>query len=476
MSWGQIAKSIFGDIANAIREQNGTATTYKPSEMAAAVTALDGTNEGNTVTHDLLDGTGVIDDAVFTDIADAIRGQNGLTTSYAPGEMAQVIRDLTWDTGVKMRALLHSDGVLEINYVDGQQSLHSTADVEHVWEVSTDGYSTWTALPWYECREDVTSFYIDSSVASVTWENVSYLCGYLPNVTDVYGLENLVGVTNVGYLFATDAKLETVWDEGFDLSAVTTGTYPFNGCTRLVGGASCTNAQSANSRTYLHNGSGGLTTSTSNDNRKWVYAYIYPISDGAAYEMIVCPDDSYNLGAFSIEGTWLKLVGNCRYKSSSAMPWYDYRASITGVTFGDLSGEEGMEDTQSFADFDLYLDYWFVGLGSACVFSGLDAIAPLSLYMTFQNSSLTTLTLTGLDPSTVTIWSYAFASSSSLTTITVDSTWALPSGLTTTNKANCFYGCTSLVGGNGTAWDSSKVSADMAVIDKDEQEGYLTAG
>lgn len=58
-------------------------------------------------------------------------------------------------------------------------------------------------------------------------------CGYLPNVTDAYGSENLRGVTNVGFLSATDASLETIWDASFDLSGVTTGTYPFNGCCRL---------------------------------------------------------------------------------------------------------------------------------------------------------------------------------------------------------------------------------------------------
>ena len=40
MAIGTIQKSIFTDIANAIRVQNGGTDTYKPSEMAAAVLAL----------------------------------------------------------------------------------------------------------------------------------------------------------------------------------------------------------------------------------------------------------------------------------------------------------------------------------------------------------------------------------------------------------------------------------------------------
>ena len=37
-----IEESILYDIADAIREQNGSTDTYKPSEMAAAILALCG--------------------------------------------------------------------------------------------------------------------------------------------------------------------------------------------------------------------------------------------------------------------------------------------------------------------------------------------------------------------------------------------------------------------------------------------------
>lgn len=43
---GTIQKSVFTDIANAIRVQNGGTGTYLPSEMAAAVLALDGIQAG----------------------------------------------------------------------------------------------------------------------------------------------------------------------------------------------------------------------------------------------------------------------------------------------------------------------------------------------------------------------------------------------------------------------------------------------
>lgn len=370
-----------------------------------------------------------------------------------------------------MRALLHSDGVMEINYVDGRQSLHSTADVTNVWEVSTDGYASYTDLPWYSERASVKKLYIDSSVASMEWPNVSYLCGYLPNVTDVYGLENLKGVTNVGFLFATDGSLETIWDAGFDKSGITTGTYPFNGCYQLVGGH-LTVAQNTSSRSLLHNGTGGLTTSPDADERKWAYFYVYPVygSDGtlSEYEAIVDATNETDYGAISSRGTWMRVVGNAEYKTYLSMPWADIRSSICSFTF--------YENMDSFTG--LSMAYWFSEYKHEGFFvSGWEHAHPTSIYFLFQNcSGVTTLDLCGLDPSTITKWGYAFANMSSLTIIKVDSTWELPSGLSSSAKNQCFYGSKSLVGGNGTAFDSSKVSADMAVIDTADTPGYLTAG
>mgnify|MGYP000892320744 FL=1 len=83
MAVGTIETSILTDIANAIRYQAGVATTYKPREMAAAVAALDGTQGSSYVPQPYMTlESGVLSESVFSDIAAAIRGQNGLTTLY----------------------------------------------------------------------------------------------------------------------------------------------------------------------------------------------------------------------------------------------------------------------------------------------------------------------------------------------------------------------------------------------------------
>jgi hypothetical protein len=161
-------------------------------------------------------------------------------------------------------------------------------------------------------------------------------------------------------------------------------------------------------------------------------------------------------------------VGNAEYKTHLSMPWSDIRGSITSFTF--------YEDMDSFTG--LSMAYWFADCKHDGFFvSGWEHAHPTSIYFLFQGcTGVTTLNLTGLDPSTITKWGYAFANMDALTTIKVDSTWELPSRISSSNKGQCFYGDKSLVGGNGTVFDSSKVSADMAVINTADTAGYLTAG
>ena len=88
-------------------------------------------------------------------------------------------------------------------------------------------------------------------------------------------------------------------------------------------------------------------------------------------------------------------------------------------------------------------------------------------------SGIVTLDLRGFDPSTLTNISYALSYCASLTTIYVDSGWALPVSLT--SYAYTFMGCSAFVGGNGTAYDSSHYDGDYLRIDTAATPGYCTA-
>ncbi len=90
-------------------------------------------------------------------------------------------------------------------------------------------------------------------------------------------------------------------------------------------------------------------------------------------------------------------------------------------------------------------------------------------------TALALLDLRGLDPSTIKDYFYAFAGCTALVSILVDSTWALASGASGMSTfMSTFYNCTSIVGGNGTAYSSSATSYSRMVVDRAGQAGYLT--
>lgn len=95
------------DIANAIRYQNGENRRYQPSEMADAVEALDGTQEKGGLQYPPEEPYyGKMTVLPYTSIANAIRGQNGELREYKPSEMADAIRALEWKEPSQAYALL----------------------------------------------------------------------------------------------------------------------------------------------------------------------------------------------------------------------------------------------------------------------------------------------------------------------------------------------------------------------------------
>ena len=92
---------------------------------------------------------------------------------------------------------------------------------------------------------------------------------------------------------------------------------------------------------------------------------------------------------------------------------------------------------------------------------------------TFSSCAFVTIDFRGFDPSTLTDLFYTFSGCNRLTTIYADATWALPTS--GTSGSQCFYSCsTSLVGGNGTAWASSKTAYSYFRIETASTSEYIT--
>ena len=279
MAVGTVSTSILTDIANAIRYQAGVATTYKPREMAAAVAALDGTDAGNYQEQLYMTlESGVLPESVFSDIAFAIRGQNGLSTLYQPGDMAAAILALEWDVGYKIRALLLDDGTLEINYYERRTSVTS-GRIVRVFEIDPAGYSSASARSYDSIKLLVGKVYIDSTIAGLGIQNCNYWFNAFANCTKIRGFENLSGMTSANQMFSSCGSLETIYATSFSNSGLS-GSPMFTGCTRLVGGTDGYEPSTTSVVTVCKLGAGGVLTDPNDNLRTWFYAHYYADGEG----------------------------------------------------------------------------------------------------------------------------------------------------------------------------------------------------
>lgn len=458
MAVGTIQKSVFTDIANAIRVQNGGTDTYLPSEMAAAVLALDGTQAGTPYQAVAATGTGVVSDSVFDAIADAIRAQNGLAETYKPSEMAPAILALSWDTGVKIRALLLSDGTLELNYRDGRSSSVPGAVILKAWEVDPAGYASAGARPWDDDKLSVTRAVIDEDMESSALASAAYLFHGCENLVEVEGFGHLVTPTNMNQMFVSCASLETIWADSF-YGSVESGTLMFSGCRRLVGERGYVPEQT-DDHLNLHFESTGVLTHPdgSEDEREWFRCFLY--ADG---ELVLTAAMEPEAGRGLVSSG--RLCANARYNSVGYQPWYDHRDNVEAVGIA-----------ADMATYDhVNTNYWFYGHQAVTDVTGMGNLHGVrEMQHTFNScTGLTEIDLSGLDPSSLEDLAYTFGGCGSLVTIWADADWALPaSGV---SGFQTFYQCASLVGGAGTTYASSRAGYQYMRIDGAGGAGYLTA-
>lgn len=456
MAVGTIQRSVLTDIANAIRVQNGGTGTYLPSEMAAAVLALDGTKAGAPFQATPGAGAGVISGSVFDGIADAIRAQNGLTETYRPAEMAPAILALTWDAGVKIRALLLADGTLEFNYRDGRSSDVPGAVILDAWEVDPSGYSSASARPWDDVKLSVTRAVFDGDFSEGGLANASYLFHGFENLVEVEGFEELSGATSMNQMFVSCPSLETIWADGFTSSA-TSGSLMFSGCGRLVGGQGYVPGQ-MDDHGALNYGEDGVLTDPANDQREWFRCFLY--ADG---ELVLTAATEPEAGRELVSSG--RLCANARYNSVGYQPWYDHRHDV-----------EAVEIASDMVTYDhVNTNYWFYGHQEIAGVAGMGNLRGVrEMQHTFNScEGLTEIDLSGLDPSSLEDLAYTFGGCGSLVTIWADADWALPSS--GVSGFQTFYQCTSLVGGAGTTYASSRAGYQYMRIDGVGGAGYLTA-
>ena len=399
---------------------------------------------------------GTIDKGVLTDIANAIRVQNGGTGTYLPSEMAPAILALAWDVGVKMRALLLADGTLEFNYRDGRSSDVPGAVILKAWEVDPEGYSSAGARPWDEDKLSVTRAVFDDDFSEGGLESAAYLFHGFENLVEVEGFEELSGVTSMNQMFVSCASLETIWAEVF-MGSVTSGSLMFSGCRRLVGGEGYVPEQT-DDHDALNFGESGVLTYPDADNREWFRCFLY--ADG---ELVLTSATEPEAGRELVSSG--RLCANARYNSVGYQPWYDHRHDVEWVTVAaDMASYDHVNT-----------NYWFYGHQAITEVEGMGNLRGVrEMQHTFNScEGLTEIDLSGLDPSSLEDLAYTFGGCGSLVTIWADADWELPaSGV---SGFQTFYQCASLVGGAGTTYASSRAGYQYMRIDGVGGAGYLTA-
>ena len=193
--------------------------------------------------------------------------------------MAQAIRDLVWDVGLKPRALLLSDETLELNYLDGRQVKSGSATVKAAWEVSTEGYASPSDRPWHRVRGEILRVWVDESFATVVTElglmNFDYFFNSMSAMTEVVGFQHLSGMTTAKQCFVSCTDPESVYATSFDTSALTAGYQMFYGCQKLVGGTDGTVVGNLTAYSICKLGEGGVLTDPGNDTRQWFWGTVY---------------------------------------------------------------------------------------------------------------------------------------------------------------------------------------------------------
>lgn len=284
---------------------------------------------------------GVLEDRALREIAAAIREKNGSELTYRPADMAAAIRalEVVGETALdtRLRALVLDDNTMEITYRGDALSQRAGRTVEVALSVNMNGFAQPEARPWHAFRGQIKRVYVDASVAGAGLTNIDYWFAYMPELREIWGMENLGGVVSINYLFSTSRKLETVWATGFDASRVVYETGVFNDNRALVGGAdlkvpfyylgsSCVG--------YLHPGAGGVFTDPAGvDVREYVSCALY--ADGE-----VCVSALGSEEAVAAWGSGRELVDErrlCMNASCSHM-LYDFsdaslKAAAVKLTF-----------------------------------------------------------------------------------------------------------------------------------------------
>ena len=272
---------------------------------------------------------------------------------------------------------------------------------------------------------------------------------------------NTSNVTEMDYMFCDCSHLRTIYvGNGWSTAAVMYSTNMFSGCTSLVGGQGTTyNSSNPMNKTYAHIDGGpsnpGYFTefkeayacyTSSNTTLTFYYDSQRSSRSGTTYYLNTGTDDT----DWDTDGTKdyvTKVVFDPSFSDARPTTTYDWfyamgnLQSITGMNYLNTSEVTNMSWMFTYCNQLTSIDLSSFNTSQVTDMAGM-----------FQGLSLTSLNLSNFNTSKVTDMFAMFSSSSNLRTVYVSNGWSTAA---VTNSTYMFNGCTSLVGGQGTTWNSS---------------------
>ena len=319
---------------------------------------------------------------------------------------------------------------------------------------------------------------------------VADMSGMFANSTSLTSLDlssfNTSQVTKMRNMFSSCSNLRTIYvGSGWSTAAVTASSNMFTNCTSLVGGKGTTwNSSNPTDKTYAHIDGGTSNPGYFTEKPKEAYA-CYTSSNttltfyydnqrtsrsGTTYDL----NTGNNHPGWETDGTnanVTKVVFNSSFanaRPTTTYSWfYDMEnlQTITGMSYLNTS-----EVTNMVAMFANCKKMTNLDLGSfnTSQVTEMDGMFDGCI-------SLTSLDLSSFNTSRVTSMIRMFLNSSNLRTIYVGNGWSTAAVMY--YSMNMFSGCTSLVGGQGTTWNSSNpTDKTYAHIDGGPSNpGYFTA-
>ena len=295
---------------------------------------------------------------------------------------------------------------------------------------------------------------------------------------------NTSKVTQMNKMFYNSTNLRTIYvGNGWSTAAVTYSTNMFTNCTSLVGGQGTTYNSSCVDKTYAHIDGGPSNPGYFTEKGPEAYACYTPSNTTLTFyydkQRSSRTGTTYDLNTDDNDTDWdtdgtnanvTKVVFNSSFAGARPTTTCDWFYGMTNLE--SITGMEYLNTSEV-----TNMNWMFLECSklTSVDVSHFNTSKVTSMYSMFNScTGLTSLDLSSFNTSNVEIMIYMFYGCSNLRTIYVGNGWSTAA---VTFSGNMFYNCTSLVGGQGTTWNSSNpMDKTYAHIDGGPSNpGYFTA-